>query len=361
MIASNAKDKRVSRGTATMRKVAQRTASTILAGLMTVAGGLAMGQGPAPSPLSSPFSGAIERETQAIHAAERKALPDEKLGAMWGVLGSYYQDAAEYEQAERAYTQALHLLRTPGEGISPALANYAIVLDDLGSVYLETGRLEEAENTRRNALSVRRELGDARAVAVSQGHLAEVELARHRFEDAARDARAASDSLAGTHDIDGDIDPKGIDLHADARDKDASDRVAALVTLSYALGSEQRCAEGLKAAEQAWTLAQAAFPPDAVPQGHVLMALGLAQWRTRANAEAEQSMRDGLHILKQHTAPGSAELVSALMEYRGFLKSQKRRNEIAALDAEMEQMRQGTPSGCANCSVSVYALVHPPK
>jgi len=76
--------------------------------------------------------------------AESHVLDDANLGIAWDLLGSAYQDFENYDKARRCYENAIHILRS----IPSEQGQYALALDNLGSVESSTGHLEESKTLR---------------------------------------------------------------------------------------------------------------------------------------------------------------------------------------------------------------------
>src|SRR3954464_15758537 len=106
-----------------------------------VTGGYAQGQG-AP----------LDNSTEEIRTYEQQS--EKNSGGAWWKLAIFYQDAARFRDAERAYGKALDLMRS---GDSLTLAN---VMDCMGTMYVQTGRFAKGEQLERKALAIRQEQKD---------------------------------------------------------------------------------------------------------------------------------------------------------------------------------------------------------
>ena len=276
-----------------------------------------------------PLPERIAQELGLIHAAEQEHLPDVQLGYLWARLASDYRDKADFSRSEDAYNRALRLLKTAPE----AKADYATLLDRLGYLYLIYGHKDEAESCMKKSLAIRQELGNVTNIGLSHEHLAEVALARHKFKDAERAASEAYQMLA-------------------ARGSGTTGLAAVLVTLTYARCEQNKCAEGLQNAEQAFAIVRTGHQPDSLPVGHTLMALGFAKWKMGENQDAEKAMLQGIQIIRTLNAPGNPNSRYALIEYRDYLKAMHRSLEAK----QIEEQLASTHQPCASCSVSVYSL-----
>lgn len=273
----------------------------------------------------------VDQDLRLIKVAEHDHLPNSKLGYLWARLASDYAEQANFARAEDAYFHSLRLLKDTPE----AQTNYATLLDNLGVFYLAYNRREEAENYLKEALALRKKQNDLTALGVSQLHLAELALADHKFKQAEQIAAEAHTNLTAA----GDSGKKGL--------------IGALVALTYARCSRDKCAEGLHNAEQAMDLTRLVYPSDSLPIGHMLMAIGFAKWKTGDTEEAEKMMVRGIQIITRQNAPGSPYPRNALAEYRSFLVAMHRSVDVKRIEDQLATM---TPQPCTNCTVSVYSL-----
>ena len=302
-----------------------------VAGLCCLA--LVMGTG-AVAQTNAGLSEKIAGELERIHGGEQGQLTPRQLGALWNMVAIDYQNAMELSRAEDAYGRSLRILAP----IPAAAADYAAVLDNLGSLYIFMRRLSEAEACRKKALAQRQTQGNALDIALSEKQLAEVSLARHRFKDAEGEAAEAVRMM--------DADP----LHADNFYV-----VSSLLMLAYARCLRNDCGEGVKAAERAVMLAGTEFAPQSLALGHALVALGFAKGRLGEAREADAMMLQGIQILKLHLVASDPRLLDALLQYRNFLARVHRKAEAKQVEREVASLRDQHPS-CNGCTVSVKTL-----
>ena len=276
----------------------------------------------------------IVLELGTIQTGEQAKLSASNQGRLWAALASDYEADAELSKAEAAYNQALRLLHAAPDGA----ADYATVLDDLGSLYILMGDSDAAENTCKHSLAVREQLGNQLEIARGRTHLAESNMARHKFKDAQRESSRAYEALVALHDA------------------TSIDMATALITLSYANSEQGKGAIALASAEKALTIVRAALPADSQLTGEALMAFGTAKWKAGAKEGAEPEMRAGLDILRAGLPPGHPELIAALEQYRKFLRVIHRGQEAKRVAAEEARLATERSPGCKNCTVSVYGL-----
>ena len=273
----------------------------------------------------------IASEIQGIHEGEQRGMEPLKLGRRWAHLAADYEDAMEFAKSESAYNHALRLLESAPDG----KADYAIALDNLGSMYLMSGDFAAAERCRKRSLAAREAMGDPLEVARGKAQLAEVELARHRFREARQGAMEAYNEMIAL------------------KDPDVSARISVLATLIYAECSSGGCADGLAHAREAASLARGAFPADSPTVGQTHMALGFAEWKNGLKDGPDSEMREGIKIMKEAGLPS---VLSSLEQYRVYLGAEHREQEAKQVAQEETRMKSGAQAGCVNCSVSVYSL-----
>ena len=275
----------------------------------------------------------IAQEITLVQDGERAGLKPLKMGRLWAHLGIDYEDETEFAQAESAYNHSLRIL----EALPSGMADYANVLDNLGSMYLMVGNLAEAERCSRNSLSVRERMGDKLQIARGKWHLAEVELGMHRAKEAQQRSLEAYNEMVAL------------------KDPETKDQVAALITLTYAECSQSCAGNGIAHAKQSVALARSATPSDPIVIGQALQALGYADWKAGIEKPAEQEMRESIAIFKKQNDRGRAYALGAMQQYRRYLESTHRGPEAKQVALEEDQLSRQR-GNCPNCTVSVYGL-----
>ena len=277
----------------------------------------------------------VERDKAILEDAQRTGAAESRQGYLWALLGEDYEAVPDLFHAEEAYNKALHIW----EHDPTQQGNYATALDNLGALYLAYSRTDEAAACRKKAREVRLRTGDMLGLARSQERLAEVALVQHRFKEAETDASEAYTELTARH------------------DPILSERISALVTLAIAKSMRHDGSGAMSVAQQALTMARENFLEESIPVAYSLLALGLAQSHTGDDAQAEQSILGGIHILEAKSGPSSPALLCALYEYRDFLEHSHRKEQASALSNQLAGRLSVMRSQCPNCSTSVYGLV----
>jgi tetratricopeptide (TPR) repeat protein len=277
------------------------------------------------------LSDKIAQDREMIHIGERQQSSNAHQGYLWARLAADHRDAGDFSQSEDAFNRSIQLLKTAPE----AMANYATALDNLGALYLTYARTDDARNCMQKALAIRQQIGDHANIAISLQHLADLDVARHRFKDAETEASEAYRTLSAPG------VPSG------------PGTVSALLTLAFARCKQDNCAQGIQDAERALDIAQTALQPGSVQFGIALVTLGFTQWKTGQPQLAETTMLSGLKIIKDQTAPGDPTLSYSLKQYRDYLQAMRRTPDVKEVDA---QLAAAAHQPCTTCSVSVYSL-----
>jgi tetratricopeptide (TPR) repeat protein len=274
----------------------------------------------------------IVQDRQAIQQAQQQHLSDERIGYQWAVLASEYRKAGNFAASEDAYFKAIPLL----DHSPTAARNYATTLDNLGMLYLTYGRVDEAEQYNRRSAKIRSGLGNPLDEARSEQHMAEINLARHKFKDAREESTRALEVMTRLD------DPEKLDV------------VSALNALAFTHCSLKDCAQGMEYAQRSLNLARSSFGEESAPLAHSLMAIGFAEWKLGRLDKAGETMRSAIQLIKAREGEESRGLVLAMLEYRNYLKGVHRDSEAKDIDQELALVRQQLPV-CAAC-VNVHAL-----
>lgn len=128
------------------------------------------------------------------------ALSEDKKGVVWNILGSSYQDLDMFEKARDCYEHAIVLLREA----EPHTAQYASTLDNLGSVEMSLGEMNDSARLRKKARRIYATLGDHPGVARVSTNLAVLALLTNHGASAQRNLNSALHEFqkAGTADDD---------------------------------------------------------------------------------------------------------------------------------------------------------------
>lgn len=275
----------------------------------------------------------ILQDRQTIQQAEQQHLSDERIGYLWAVLAAKYRRVGDFTSSEDAYFKALKLL----DHSPTAARNYATALDNLAMLYLTYGRLDEAEQYNRRGAKVRSGLGFPLDEARSEQHMAEIDLARHRFKITEDESAHALEAMMRLD------DPEKLDM------------VSALNSLAFSRCSRKACKQGMEDAQRSLSLARSYLGEQSAAVGHSLMAVGFAQWKLGKLDDADRTIRSAIQMLKAQEGVESRGVLLAMLEYRNYLQEVHRDGEAEEVTQEVSlAMHQQTPV-CATC-VNVHTL-----
>jgi tetratricopeptide (TPR) repeat protein len=276
----------------------------------------------------------IAHDLQLIRNGEQQHLPPAQQGILWEQLALEYHVSTEFQKAEDAYLRALHLLKTAPS----ARSEYAFALDNLSSLYLIYGRLDDAESARKQAIKVRQKLGAPADNAESEVHLADIALVRHQFKKAERLAL------------------NGLRLMESSSSSSRAGILSAFITLTYARCSRGHCEEGLMNAKQAVAFANKNFESESAAHGFALETLGFAEWKSGSPQDGERDMLQSIQILRTGLAPADPRLAGALLQYQSYLVEAHRPAEAQEIREQVSRMTSQAGVYCQGCAVSVYSL-----
>ncbi len=289
-------------------------------------------QGPEPQVASSQVR--IAQDTELIHIAEQEHRPEVEQGELWAQLALQYHHAAEFQKAEDAYYRSLHLL----SNVPSARAEYAAILENLAALYLIYDRIDDAERVRKQALAIRKKLGDLPDIGLSSVRLAHVAMMRRHYKDAERLA------LRGINEMESSSNPPKAGM------------LSGLTTVTYARCLRGHCAEGLMSAEEAVAFANRNFQPDSSAVGFALETVGFAEWKSGAVQDAEKAMLRSIQILRTTLAPADPRLAGVLLQYQDLLIATNRSAQAQEIHEEAERIIHQSVKPCSACTVSVYSL-----
>jgi tetratricopeptide (TPR) repeat protein len=277
---------------------------------------------------------AIAQDLDAVHAAEQQHRSPAELGAMWERLAAEYQAAADFQKAEDAYNRSLHLLKD----VPDAKPLYAATLDNLGSLYLIFGRVDEAESVRKHALAIQQKLGNPAATGATEVRVADIAVARREYK------KAEHFALLGLRDMRSSSSPP------------QSGILSALITVTYARCLQGHTGDGVLSAQQAFDFANSHFDPGSAAIGFTLQTLGYARWKHGEYKEGGETMERGLRILRSRLAETDPRLAGALEQYEDYLVTTKRQPEADEIRDEVARTNIRAGATCPACTISVYSL-----
>jgi tetratricopeptide (TPR) repeat protein len=260
-------------------------------------------------------------------------------GAEWWKLAALYQNAARYADAERAYTKAGALL---GSSDPTTRAN---LMDQMGTMYVEMGRYDVAEQLEQRALALRQSQKDPLGIGVSWMHLAMLSLGKHRNADGEMYAELAVERLVPER-----------TAQADEHAATPEQKMTALIYLSLARCAAHNCAGALAPLKKAMTIAEANYPKRSFPVAYISFIEGYAEWRRGDNRSAARLMQSGTEGMEAQLGWGHPTYVSALCKYETFLAQSGHQAEAAAVRQKLERISGPRPAAQSARAERVPAL-----
>ena len=119
----------------------------------------------------------------ATEVAERIDRRDRRRAVAWNAMATMYDALGRFAEAEAAYRRAL---KEAAEATGKAGPEYALVLGNLGSWYVETGQRAAGEKLLRESLAIysAADPPDELRIAVAQNGLAEVLCVGRKYKEA---------------------------------------------------------------------------------------------------------------------------------------------------------------------------------
>ncbi|MDH6259332.1 CHAT domain-containing protein [Bradyrhizobium sp. BR13661] len=228
----------------------------------------------------------FERALTSLQAAN---APPQEIASAMDNLGDVYGLQGRFDDGERLLKQGLELLDRSFGNRAEAALNYDKMLNDLGNLYLDAGRLRDAEATMRRALAVTRaRSGDAHPnVAATMGNLATV------LEHEARYAEAEK------------LNQQTLQVYERIYGANHPTTAIALNNLAnvYSAQGRNEAAAGLQ--ERVLAIYEKAFGPDSPDVGRALNNLATSYASLGRNDQALGLYRRSLAVMEHKFGEGS--------------------------------------------------------
>jgi tetratricopeptide (TPR) repeat protein len=255
-------------------------------------------------------------ETSSLQA-ETPEMPGLQAGRIWSHLGTLYQDAGMYQQAEQALEHAMRLLT-----VSPvSKPDLAMTIDSLGMLYMATGNVEEAERAETKALKLREEAGLKSELPKSWNHLAALYLREHQPAKAKNFAgRAVKHFFA-----DASAAPE--------------DRIGSQLVLASALCQLRQYAEAIEKLQSTIQMAREAYGPDTLPTGFSSFLLGYALWKSGDLSSAAEPMQQGATTMGKALGWEHPGYLLVMTRYAQFLRDDHRQDAAKTIEHQVKNMQ----------------------
>ena len=263
----------------------------------------------------------LQKQIEIYEAVSLQAktpdMPAIQAGQIWSHLGTLYQDAGMYGQSERAFEHAMRLLT-----VAPVSnSDLATAIDNLGTLYMETGHVEEAEHAELKALKIREESKLESELPRSWYHLATLYLREHRSAKAKEYAERAVNAFFA-------------DRNAVPEDKTGS-----LLVLASSLCQSGKYPEAIAKLQSAFQMAKETYGADTFPTGFSAFILGYAYWKSGDPASAAELMQHGTEIMGKELGWRHPAYLTVMTQYARFLRDEHRLDMARAIEQQVKNMR----------------------
>jgi tetratricopeptide (TPR) repeat protein len=263
----------------------------------------------------------VQKEIATYEAASLQAktpdMPGLQAGRIWSHLGTLYQDAGMYRQAEQALEHAMRLL-TLAPVSKPDLA---MAIDSLGTLAMQTGNVKDAERAETKALKMREGAGLKSELPKSWYHLATLYL-RERQPAKAKDfaERAVNAFFA-----DGSALPE--------------DRLGSQLVLASALCQSRQYSEAIDKLRSTLHMARETYGPDTLPAGFSSFLLGYALWKSGDLSSAGELMQDGATTMGKALGWEHPGYLLVMTRYAQFLRDDHRQDAARSIEKLVKNMQ----------------------
>jgi tetratricopeptide (TPR) repeat protein len=261
----------------------------------------------------------LQKEIATYQAASRQAkdMPELQAGRIWWRLGTLYQDAGMYGQSEQSLEHAMRLL-----AIAPvSQPDLAMAIDSLGTLYMQTGNVKEAERAESKALKMREEAGLTSDLPRSWYHLATLYLRERQPAKAKSFAERAVQAFSA---------------NAGAVPED---KLGSQLVLASALCQSHQYAEAIEKLQSAVQMAKETYGPDTLPTGFSSFLLGYAFWKSGDLSSAGGLMRDGAEIMGKTLGWEHPGYLLVMTRYAQFLRKQHRQEAARPIEQQVKRMQ----------------------
>jgi tetratricopeptide (TPR) repeat protein len=263
----------------------------------------------------------LQKEITTYEAASLQAktpnMPELQAGRIWWRLGTLYEDAGMYGQAEQVLEHAMRLL-TVAPVSKPDLA---MAIDSLGTLYMETGNVKEAERAESKALKMREEAGLTSEFPRSWYHLATLYLREHQPAKAKNFAERA--------------------VHAFLADASAvpEDKLGSQLVLASALCQSHQYAEAIEKLQSSVQMAKETYGPGTLPTGFSSFLLGYAFWKSGDLSSAGGLMQDGAESMGKALGWEHPGYLLVMTRYAQFLRHEHRQDIARTIEQQVKSTR----------------------
>ena len=254
----------------------------------------------------------------ATEVAERFERRDRRRLVAWNALATMYDALGRFAEAGAAYRRAL---KEAAESTAKAGPDYALVLANLGSSYVETGQRAAGEKLLREALAIysAADPPDELRIAVAQNSLAEVLCDGRKYKEA---------------------DPLLVRALAVLEKNPSAWGETALAknSLGVVRALEGNSEEAHRLFLQALAMMEERWGPDHPMLARVLNNLASLEYRTGHRDQAGQRLRRALDIAERRLGPEHPSYAAILANYAAFLRQSGDKSRAKVLETQSIQI-----------------------
>jgi tetratricopeptide (TPR) repeat protein len=318
-----------------MRRIRQVCSVILLAGSVSLSAQLSVGAqySDAVQAFQQGDSGRVIKILEPLASSAK--LKGAELGRVWLLLGASYRATADYNGAQRAYSQAMALL----EDDSSTSKEYAVALRESGGLARELGDFGSSERLETQSLQLSERNQDHAAVARACEGLAELSFDRGKLKQGGQFISRAEDEARLTHEFDED------------------DRAYLAQLQGWFALKTGNAQSAVNDYQQAIALFTGRYGDNFVLTGWVYVLLGNAYHQQGVKAKALDAMRKGVTILGHTAGTHDPRYAVAEIRYAKLLREAGQRPLAASLKDQGEStLRDIQRTECAGCTMNVTAF-----
>jgi tetratricopeptide (TPR) repeat protein len=264
------------------------------------------------------YARAVTSYQVAAEAADRFDRGDSRRAVAWNAMATMFDALGRYGEAEAAYRRAL---KAAAESTGKAGPEYALVLGNLGSWYVETGQRAAGEKLLRESLAIysAADPPDELHIAVAQNSLAEVLCEKRKYKESVPLLTRALAVL-------------------EKNPRVGSETALAKNNLGVVRFLEGNYEEARRLFLEAVAMIEQRLGPEHPLLARILNNLASVENRTGHREEAGRSIRRALDIAEKWLGPDHPSYAALLANYAAFLRQGGDKSQAKALEARSTQI-----------------------
>ncbi len=267
---------------------------------------------------SGDYARAISSYRLATEAADQFDRRDRRRAVAWNAVATMYDALGRFAEAEVAYRRAL---KEAAESTGKTGSEYALVLGNLGSWYVETGQRAAGEKLFRESLAIysAADPPDELHIAFAQNGLAEVLCETRKYKEA--------DPLL----------TKALAV-LEKNPRVAGETALAKNNLGVVRFLEGKYEEARRLFLEAVAMIEERWGPEHPMLARMLNNLASVENRSGHREEAGQRIRRALEIAEKRLGPDHPSYAALLANYAAFLRQGGDKSGAKALEARSTQI-----------------------